>query len=151
MTKRKSTKRTDVAVLPARKPTVLLADVRELILHAREGVARAVDSGLTTLHWNVGRRIHLDILKQKRAEYGQQIVSALGTQLAGEFGRGFDEKSLRHMVRFAEAFPDEAIVSALRRQLVWTHFKKLIYLDYPLKCVIGQVRNSAMILVDASA
>lgn len=83
MTKRKSTKRTDVAVLPARKPTVLLADVRELILHAREGVARAVDSGLTTLHWNVGRRIHLDILKQKRAEYGQQIVSALGTQLAG--------------------------------------------------------------------
>jgi hypothetical protein len=114
-------------------------------------VARAVDSGLTTLHWNVGRRIHLDILKQKRAEYGQQIVSALGTQLAGEFGRGFDEKSLRHMVRFAEAFPDEAIVSALRRQLVWTHFKKLIYLDYPLKCVIGQVRNSAMILVDASA
>ena len=133
MTKRKSPERTDVAVLPARKPTVLLADVRELILHAREGVARAVDSGLTTLHWNVGRRIHLDILKQKRAEYGQQIVSALGTQLAGEFGRGFDEKSLRHMVRFAEAFPDEAIVSALRRQLVWTHFKKLIYLDDPLK------------------
>jgi len=37
------------------------------------------------------------------------------------------------MVRFAEVFPDEAIVSALRRQLVWTHFKKLIYLDDPLK------------------
>lgn len=71
MTKRKSTKRTDVAVLPVQGPTVLLADVREMILQAREGVARAVDSGLTTLHWNVGRRIHLDILKQKRAEYGR--------------------------------------------------------------------------------
>ena len=28
----------------------LLADVRELILQARAGVARAVDSGLTTLY-----------------------------------------------------------------------------------------------------
>lgn len=37
------------------------------------------------------------------------------------------------MVRFAETFPDEAIVSALRRQLVWTHFKRLIYLEDQLK------------------
>jgi predicted nuclease of restriction endonuclease-like (RecB) superfamily len=50
-----------------------------------------------------------------------------------EFGRGFDEKSLRHMIRFAEVFPTEQIVSALRRQLTWTHFKRLIYLDDPLK------------------
>jgi len=60
----------------------LLADVRELILQARAGVARAVDSGLTTLHWHVGRRIRQDILKEQRAEYGGQIVSALGRQLA---------------------------------------------------------------------
>jgi predicted nuclease of restriction endonuclease-like (RecB) superfamily len=37
------------------------------------------------------------------------------------------------MIRFAEAFPDAEIVSALRRQLSWTHFKQLIYLDDPLK------------------
>ena len=37
------------------------------------------------------------------------------------------------MIRFAEAFPDEKIVSALRRQLTWTHFKTLAYLDDPLK------------------
>ncbi len=44
-------------------------------------------------------------------------------------GRGYTEKSLRHMIRFAEAFPDEEIVSALRRELSWTHFKEIIYLD----------------------
>ena len=33
----------------------------------------------------------------------------------------------------AEAFPDEKIVSTLRRQLTWTHFKTLAYLDDPLK------------------
>jgi hypothetical protein len=32
------------------------------------------------------------------------------------------------MIRFAEAFPDAAIVSALRRQLSWSHFKQLIYI-----------------------
>ena len=37
------------------------------------------------------------------------------------------------MVRLAEAFPDREIVSALLRQLSWTHFLSLIYLDDPLK------------------
>lgn len=122
---------TGIAV-PA-QPVALLSDVRELIQQAREGVARAIDSGLVALHWHVGRRIRQDILKEKRAEYGQKIVSALGTQLSVDFGRGFDEKSLRHMVRFAEVFPDKQIVSALRRQLSWTHFKRVIYIDDPLK------------------
>lgn len=111
----------------------LLADVRELILTARESVARTIDAGLVTLYWHIGRRIHQDILKEKRAEYGAQIVSALGRQLESEFGRGFNEKTLRHMVRFAEVFPDEQTVSALRRQLGWTHFKSIIYLDDELK------------------
>ena len=114
-------------------PKALLTDVRQLILAAREGVARAVDAGLVTLYWHIGRRVHQDILKEKRAEYGAQIVSALGRQLEKEFGRGFSEKTLWHMVRFAEVFPDETIVSALRRQLGWTHFKSVIYLEDPLK------------------
>jgi UDP:flavonoid glycosyltransferase YjiC (YdhE family) len=54
MTQRKPAKRT-AAVLPAQKPTALLADLRELILQAREGVARAVDSGLTALYWHIGQ------------------------------------------------------------------------------------------------
>lgn len=119
---------------PARSGAAgLLAEVRGFIIAAREQVARAVDSGLVSLYWHVGRRIHQDILKEKRAEYGAQIVSALGRQLETEFGRGFSVKSLRHMVRFAEVFPDEEIVSALRRQLGWTHFKSIIYLDDELK------------------
>jgi predicted nuclease of restriction endonuclease-like (RecB) superfamily len=111
----------------------LLADVRELIVQAREGVARAVDAGLTTLYWHVGQRIRQDILKEKRAEYGEQIVSALSAQLEQEFGRGFGRRNLFRMVRFAEVFPDPKIVSALRTQLGWTHFREIIALDDPLK------------------
>ena len=114
-------------------PKALLADVRELILTAREGVARAVNAGLATLYWQIGRRIHQDVLKEKRAEYGQKIVAALGRQLETEFGRGFTVKNLWRMVQFAEAFPDEQIVAALRRQLGWTHFRQIIPIEDHLK------------------
>jgi len=35
------------------------------------------------------------------------------------------------MIRFAEVFPDGAIVSALRSQLGWTHWRQIIALDDP--------------------
>jgi hypothetical protein len=111
----------------------LLADVRGLIAEARQSVARAVDSGLTSLYWHVGQRIRQDILKEKRAEYGEQIVSALSAQLEQDFGRGFGEKNLRRMIQFAEAYPDREIVVSLLRQLGWTHFRAIIALDDPLK------------------
>ncbi len=37
------------------------------------------------------------------------------------------------MLRFAEAFPDDRIVSALMRQLSWTHFLSIIYLQDSLQ------------------
>ncbi|MCC7376091.1 MAG: DUF1016 family protein [Verrucomicrobiales bacterium] len=120
-------------VLAATALRALVSDLRELIHSARETVAHAVDSALTALYWQLGKRVRRDIRREKRADYGAEIVSAQGRQLAAEFGRGFDEKSLRRMIRFAETFPDEKIVSALRRQLSWTQFKRLIYLDDPLK------------------
>jgi predicted nuclease of restriction endonuclease-like (RecB) superfamily len=117
---------TKVSAKPAPVVAPLLAEVRGLILAAREQVARAVDSGLVTLYWHIGRRVHQDILKEKRAEYGAEIVATLSRQLEAEFGRGFAEKNLRRMVQFAEAFPDGRIVATLRRQLGWSHFKEII-------------------------
>jgi predicted nuclease of restriction endonuclease-like (RecB) superfamily len=111
----------------------LLKDIRELILSAQEHVARAVDSGLVTLYWHIGRRIHQNVLAEKRAEYGEEIVAALGRQLEVEFGRGFTAKNLHRMVQFAAVFLDEKIVAALRRQLGWTHFRMLIPLQDALK------------------
>jgi len=121
------------AETPTPTNDALLKDLRQLIEETRATVATTVNAALTMLYWRVGKRINEDILKGGRADYGEQIVSALGRQLEGEFGRGFSVKSLRHMIRFAEIFPDEAIVSALRRQLSWTHFKAIVYLDDPLK------------------
>jgi predicted nuclease of restriction endonuclease-like (RecB) superfamily len=133
MTRRKPASQTEVSPLPARRPAALLADLRKLILQAREGVARAVDSGLTTLHWHVGQRIRQDILREKRAGYGERIVSALSTMLSAEFGRGFSRRNLFSMVRFAEVFPDRQIVQTLSAQLSWSHLSLVVYLDDPLQ------------------
>jgi predicted nuclease of restriction endonuclease-like (RecB) superfamily len=113
--------------------TVLLADVRDLILSARHTVAQGVNAALVMLYWNIGQRIRKDILEERRAEYGERIVSALSAQLEREFGRGFGARNLFRMIRFAEVFPDRKIVSALMTQLGWTHFLYLIGWDDPLK------------------
>jgi predicted nuclease of restriction endonuclease-like (RecB) superfamily len=53
--------------------------------------------------------------------------------LKGEYGRGFSAKNLRNMIRFAEVFPDEEVVSTLWRQLSWSHFREIIYRKDPLQ------------------
>ncbi len=112
---------------------MLHAELRELILATRDRVAQTVNSGLTLLYWQVGDRIRRHVLKEKRAAYGEEIVSALATQLTTEFGEGYGRRNLFRMIRFAEVFPDAKIVSALLTQLGWTHFTHIIRLDEPLK------------------
>jgi predicted nuclease of restriction endonuclease-like (RecB) superfamily len=112
---------------------MLLEDLRRLIEETRQGVAATVNAAMTMLYWRIGKRINEEILKGERAEYGEQIVSTLSRRLEAEYGRGFSEKSLRHMLRFAAAFPDDRIVSALMRQLSWTHFLAIIYLQDSLQ------------------
>lgn len=73
------------------------------------------------------------MLRGARAAYGQHILAALAQRLTVEYGRGWSEQQLRHCVRAAEVFPDEPILSALRRELSWTHLKTLMYVDDPLK------------------
>ncbi len=111
----------------------LVSDVRQLIDTSRAQLASAVNSALTQLYWHIGQRIHTEILRGKRAGYGEQIVLTLARQLETDYGRGFTSKNLRHMLRFAEVFGAEEIVYALSRQLSWTHLRSLIYIDDPLK------------------
>lgn len=85
------------------------------------------------LYWRIGKRLNDEILQGGRAEYGKEIVVSLARQLEADYGRGFSEKSLRHMLRFAEAFPNKRIVSALMRQLSWSHFLSIIYLQDSLQ------------------
>ena len=65
----------------------------------------------TMLYWPIGLRLGVELLQKERAPYGQEIVSAVSRELTLAYGKGFTDRNLWHMKRFAEAFPDEQIVS----------------------------------------
>lgn len=114
-------------------PEELLRDLRGLIEKSRRDVARAVNMGMVLLYWQVGNRIRKDILKEKRAGYGEEIVQTVSAQLSAEYGRGFGKRNLFNMIRFAEVFPSPEIVQTLSGQLSWSHFVEIIHLEDDLK------------------
>ncbi len=106
----------------------LFSDVKLLIKEAKQNVAKTVNTTTTILYWSVGAKINTEILGNKRAEYGKEIVKSLSRQLTMEYGKGWSEQQLRHCLRIAETFPDNSILYALSRQLSWTHLRTIMYL-----------------------
>lgn len=121
-------------ITPGAAPTpadTLHTELRTLIASSRQRLAGAVNAELTRLYWNVGKRLHTEVLGEGRASYGTQLLDTLGQQLTQEFGRGFESRNLRRMVKFAEGFPDAAIVSTLSAQLSWSHMVAIVALKTP--------------------
>ncbi len=111
----------------------LFHSVAELIAQARKRVAISVNAEATLLNFRVGFYIQSFILEGNRAPYGKQVIVNLAEQLTQNFGSGWSDKHLRHCLRTAESFTEEQIVSAVQRQLNWTHIKTLAYENDPLK------------------
>jgi len=111
----------------------LLNEIMQLIDSARQRAAVAVNAELTLQYWQVGRRIHKDLLGDRRADYGAGIVANLAKRLTQEYGRGWGERHLRHCIRFAEVFANETIVHTLCSELSWSHLRQIATLDDPLK------------------
>jgi predicted nuclease of restriction endonuclease-like (RecB) superfamily len=82
-------------------------------------------------------RLHPAALVQRGPIRGRiselRMVHALSAKLGAEFGQGFSERNLANMVRCAEAFSDAKILHTLCAKLSWSHFRRIIYLDDPLK------------------
>lgn len=114
-------------------PQLLIREIKDLIEQRRSEIAVTVNAALTLLYWQIGQRINKEILGNDRAEYGKYILQTLSAKLTGEYGRGWSERNLAYMIRFAEAFPDIQILQTLCAKLSWSHFKDIIYINDPLK------------------
>ena len=118
-----------IAKVSAATTESLLQDLRQIIEHARGHVASTVNYALSIMYWKIGKRINNEILENRRAEYGKQIVASVARQLREEYGsKGFDEKNIHRMMQFAQEFPDEQIVASMMRQLSWTHILQVLSL-----------------------
>lgn len=121
-----SKRKTPASIPASATPQALLGDIRALIESSRRRATAVVNSELTLLFWRIGWRIHTELLAGQRAEYGEEVLPNMAAQLTQDYGRGFAEKNLRRMVKFASTFPDEQIVATLSRQLSWSHFVLLL-------------------------
>ena len=95
-------------------------EVLALIERARERAFQAVNTGLVDLYWHVGEYISR---KLETAAWGEGVVDELARYLKLHHPeiRGFARPNLFRMRQFFETYRHEKKVSALPRQLPWTH------------------------------
>ena len=110
----------------------LFEQIKNLIEQTKNNVAIAVNSSLTMMYWHIGKLINDEILQNKRAEYGKEIVATVSQQLIKQYGKGYSYSALTRMMKFAKNI-DEKNIATLSQQLSWSHFKELIVLEDTLK------------------
>ncbi|MHA4738374.1 DUF1016 N-terminal domain-containing protein [Dyadobacter sp. MSC1_007] len=115
------------------KNSELFQSVEKLIRDNRQKIAISVNATMSMLYWQIGRTVGQEVLNEKRGDYGKRIVVSLARQLMDVYGDSYSEKNLHRMIQFASAFPDEAIVVSLIRQLSWTHIIALLPIQDPIK------------------
>ena len=99
---------------------VTFAEISKLIAASRERAFQTVNTVLIDLYWNIGEIIGRKI---SASEWGDGVVPQLAAYIARTQPglRGFTRPNLFRMRQFYEAYKSESIVSALLRQLPWTH------------------------------
>jgi len=110
----------------------LFNDIKSLIEDTKTKVAQNINSSLTLMYWSIGKKINDNIVQNKRAEYGKEIVATLSQQLRQSYGKGYSYSSLTRMMKFANSFSEQNIAT-LSQQLSWSHFRELIPLEDKLK------------------
>jgi predicted nuclease of restriction endonuclease-like (RecB) superfamily len=102
----------------------LLDSIRELLINAKSQTRQTVNTAMVQTYWHIGRIIVEDEQGgDKRAAYGKQVLAELAKRLTEEFGSGFSMQSLSNYRQFYTQLP---ILSAVRRELTWTHYKALL-------------------------
>ncbi len=112
---------------------LLLQSIVTLIDSSRKRVASTINQELTLLYWNIGKEIKSNIVQNKRADYGKQLISDLARKLIEQYGRGFSKRNLHNFILFYELYPDKQIVQALSAQLSWSHIYTIIPIKDELK------------------
>ena len=150
---------TDTGMLILQNEKMLFSDISLMIEQSRRAIHAYASSATVMLFWEIGRRINTDVLENRRADYGKQIVSRVATQLTEKYGRAYELRNLRRMMQFNEQFPNYEIVSQPATQLSWAHIveilplktteAKLFYLNEAARGLIG--RDGLRIMINRKA
>lgn len=111
----------------------LYKDVCGIIDGTRRRVATYLNAETIMMNYGVGKRIKEDVLYNRRAEYGKQVIKNLSKRLTDRYGSGWGLSKLQHCVRVSYTFSDEQIVYACRTQLNWSHIRALMGIQDSIK------------------
>ena len=123
----------EIKYIEPQQESQLYNDVCQIIDGARSRIATYVNTEACLTNWYVGKRIKEDVLYNKRAEYGKQVVRNLSIKLTERYGTGWGYEKLKHCVRSAYLFSEEEIRYATRTQLNWPHLRSLMGIKDPLE------------------
>jgi len=145
----------DNIIATGQQETRLFQDACQIIEQAQVAAYHAVDVTLIKRNWLLGLRIQHEVLKDKRAEYGEQVVKNLANSLTEKYGKGFRQANLYHFIAFynyhqnffyavsrkSEEADEEEIFHAVSRKsenilqlvtakspirLSWTHYRIIL-------------------------
>ena len=109
----------------------ILDDARKIIEISRNSAVKSVDFCRVQMYWNLGRRIFEEEQDGKeRADYGAYLVKKLAEKLEVEYGSGFNKRQLERARQFYCLY---SIATALRSQLNWSQYRRLIQISDPAK------------------
>ena len=84
--------------------TMLFQDTCLIIDQAQETAYRSVNEVLIKRNWLLGLRIQHEVLKDKRAEYGEEVVKVLAKDLTAKYGEGFTWRNLYNYIDFYSTY-----------------------------------------------
>ncbi len=98
----------------------LLEDIKRAIRQARTRAVLAVNEEMIFLYWQTGKMI---AARQNQEGWSAKVIPRLAQDLKNEFSdlKGYSERNLSYMLRFAVEYPDEAILQQLVAKLPWGH------------------------------
>jgi predicted nuclease of restriction endonuclease-like (RecB) superfamily len=96
---------------PEENRDALFDRIVTILEEARGRVVRAVNTGMVTAYWLIGREI-VEALQggEERAEYGREIIEKLSKRLTERYGRGFSGLSLQRFRKFYLVYRERLII-----------------------------------------
>ena len=74
-------------------------------------------------YWNIGKLIVEAQGGEKRAKYGDNLISEWGKKLSGKYGKNYGVRTLQRMRQLFLLFPK---ASTLWTKLNWSHYKLIL-------------------------
>lgn len=108
-------------------------EISSLIERRKNNVSKTLNNEMVLLYWEIEKYLTCNILRNKKATYGEQTIKTLSERLTFSYDKGFETSALFRMIKFYEEFPDVQIVATLSQQLTWSHFVELLPIEDSVK------------------